>query len=525
MLQDRFPSGAMAPPPPPPPPPRASAHGKPPVKAPPPPGAAKAARDELTPGGGFTQLDLLDALPPKARIDRYGAMMSSDFLACVTVKARAIRSLPVHVMRKGSRGPERADDHPLARVLRRPNALMAWGDLAAWATIRRDCFGTCYCRVLRDWKGVITEIRPVIAPVRISFDRATGTAVYSAGSDWFNDEWTCREDGVLVLKTDVSEDGGRTGKSLAEMAADDIGLSVDLTRFYRAVLENGNHFQGYLETDESLELEDIKAVQRSLDTTKGPENAGKMKIFDRGLKYKAVSAQLEHMDIVEQERWILEKVCRATHVDMHHVHADAGAAATAASGADLDFAKNTVLPEVTAWEEAFQVLIDRAASLGGAPSDYYVKFSMGGLERADMKSRYEAYRIAVYAGILTRSRVCELEDEPWLPGQDKLLQPTAYYVLDDEGVPYAPDPKTFGTSGQSDGVSGIDQKAVADSLRWFADDARDRIAKRAAHDGDSTKTRAYAAEVMRPIARAALMCGIEFDMQAEIDEELGRSAR
>lgn len=481
-------------------------------------------RDELTPGGSYTQLDLLDALPPKARVDRYGAMMSSDFLACETVKARAIRALPVHVMRKGERGPERADDHPFNKILQRPNALMSWGDFVSWGQLRRDVFGTAYGKFYRDAYGRIVELRPVIAPVKISFDKKSGVAVYTGRADFFNEPWECREDDLLILKTDVSEDGGKTGKSIAEMCADDIGLSIDLVRFYRALLDNGNHFQGYLETDKDLTQNDLVAIQNSLKSTQGAENAGKIRIFDRGLKYKAVQANLEHMDIVDQERWVLEKVCRATHVDMHHVHADAGAAASAAQGADLDFAKGTVLPEVTAWEEAFQIALDRAASLGGKPSEYYIKFNMAGLERADIKTRYEAYRIGVYAGILTRSRVCELEDEQWRPGQDRLLQPTAYYVLDEKGNPYVPDAKTIGTSGQSDGVSGIDTKAVNDSLRLFVDDARERIGKRAAADGDTPKTRQFASDVMKPIAYAAHLCGIDLDLEAEISEEIERSA-
>ena len=481
-------------------------------------------RDELTPGGSFTQMDLLDALPQKSRVDKYGAMMSSDFLACETVKARALRSLPVHVMRKGPRGPERADEHPLNNVLQRPNALMSWGDFISWGQLRRDVLGMCYGKVYRDARGRIVEIRPVIAPVNISYDRSTGVAVYSARADYFNDPWTCREDDLLIVKTDVSEDGGKTGKSIAEMCAEDIGLSIDLVRFYRALLDNGNHFQGYLETDQKLDIADIKAVQASLDTTKGTENAGKIRIFDRGLKYKAVAANLEHMDIVQQERWVLEKVCRATHVDMHHVYADSGAAASAAEGADLDFSKGTVLPEVKAWEQAFQVVLDRAVSLGGKPSEYYVKFNMAGLERADIQTRYEAYRIAVYAGILSRARICELEDEQWQPGQDRLLQPTAYYVLDEDGVPYVPEERTIGTSGQSDGVSGIDEKKVNDSLRFVVNDARERIGKRAAADGDTPKTRQFAQDVMRPIAYAANLCGIDLDLETEITEEIERNA-
>lgn len=482
---------------------------------------AEPARNQA--GASYTQLELLDALPASSRIDRYGAMVSSDFVACETVKARALRSLPVHVMRRGERGPEKAADHPLERVLRRPNALVPWGDLVAWALIRQDVMGTCHIRVLRDARGNVRELRPVLGPVTHSFDRATGTAVFEWRRDYFNEPGRCREDDMVVLKTDASEDGGVTGRSIVQTAAEDIGLSVDLTRFYRSLLENGNHFQGYLETDAALGIADVEAVQRSLATTKGAENAGAIRIFDRGLKYREVSAHLEGMDIIDQERFVLEKVCRACHVDMHHVQADGGTTATGATGADLDFAKHTVLPEVKRWEDAFQVILDRAASLGGKPSDYYVKFNMAGLERADIKTRMEAHRIAVYAGMYSRAYACELEEIPWQEGQQRLLQPTAYYVLDEDGAPYAPDARTLGTSGQSDGVSGRDTKAAQDAFRLLADDARDRIARRCAADGDTPKTRAFAREVMRPFALAAQMAGIDFDAAAEIDDEIERS--
>ena len=181
----------------------------------------------------YSPMELLDALPPRTAIDRYGALLSSDFLACETAKARALRSLPVHVMRKGDHGPEKVPDHPLSAVLHRPNALMAWGDLVAWAVLRRDVLGTAYIRVYRDHRGNIRELRPVMAPVALRFDKETGAAVWSAAQDTLNDPWECREDDVIILKTDISEDGGMTGKSIAEKAADDIGLSVDLVRFYR----------------------------------------------------------------------------------------------------------------------------------------------------------------------------------------------------------------------------------------------------------------------------------------------------
>ena len=470
----------------------------------------------------YTPMELLSALPPRTAIDRYGALMSSDFLACETAKARALRSLPVHVMRKGDHGPEKVPDHPLSAVLHRPNALMSWGDLVAWAVLRRDVFGTAYLKVYRDVRGNVREMRPVLAGVSKSFDKETGVVVYSAAADNLNDMWSCREDDLVILKTDVTEDGGMTGKSIAEKAADDIGLSIDLVNFYRSLLENGNHFSGYLETDQKLTKDDREAIRESLDETRGPESAGAIRLFDRGVKYHEVSAKLEGMDLIAQEKWVLQKVCRACHVDMHHVFADEGAAATTAAGADIDFVKNTVLPEVTAFEQALQPVLDRSRSLGGGrDSGYYVKFNLNGLMRGDFTSRMEGYRIGVYAGMFTRQYVAEQEDIPWLEGQDKLLQPTAYYMVDEQGVPYIPAEGTSpGQSGQSDGQSGITERAVGDALAPILADARVRIAKRAERDGDTPKTRDFAHTVIDPVALAAAQLGEFIDIEATIEEAI-----
>lgn len=474
-------------------------------------------------GRSFGPTDLLDELPGQARIDRYGALLASDFMACETVKARAVRSLPVKVLKRNENGRVPADGHELTQVFHRPNALMSWGDLVSWAMIRRDVFGTAYIKAVRHpITGKVTELRPVLGSVAVSFDKAKGLAVYSAGPDDLNDGWTCREDDLVILKTDASEDGGRTGRSIVETAADDIGLSVDLVRFYRSVLENGNHFSGWLEVDDVLTKEDVDAVRQSLKSQAGPGHAGEMKIFDRGLKYNPVELQMKELNLVEQERFVLEKVCRACHVDMHHVYADDKSSATAATGADIDFVKNTVVPEVTAIEQAFQPMLDRAASLGGSDSGYRVKVDVNGLLRGDFKVRMEGYRIGVYSGIFTRAYCATQEDIPWLPGQDKLLQPTAYYILDAQGDVQIPAPETAGTQGQSDGVSGIDEKAVADRLRPVIADAQKRIEKRARADGDCGKTRDFADAVMSPIQMAAAQSGVFLLSGHFIDEAIER---
>lgn len=482
-------------------------------------------KDTLTPmtDGELPYLDLSARHSVRYSIDRFGAWASSDFMACETVKARAIRSLPVHIVKRTETGRVPVDDHPFSRLLLRPNPLMTWGDLMAWAVLRRDTMGTAYIRVQRDAMYKPVALWPVLSHVDVDYDKGTGLVVYHADEDKLNPAWRCREDGVIVIKTDTTKNGVR-GISIAETAAEDIGLSVDLGRFYQSLVSDGQSFQGWLEHPGKLDPTDVDAIRASLHAQNAEDGPGGIRVFDRGLKYHQVALTVSDMNLVEQERFVLEKICRATHVPMHHVQADAGASATAATGADIDFVKNCVLPEITAIEAAFQPALDGSPSIGGKDVGYRVKFDTNGLLRGDFTTRMEGYRIGVYAGIFTRAYCCTQEDIPWLPGQDKLMQPTAYYLLDENGVPYMPAPATEGTSGQSDGVSGIDPKEVGARLRPFVTDAMARIEKRAAADGDTEKTRDFAATVCAPIYEAAALAGEFLDLSADIDTAIETGA-
>lgn len=456
---------------------------------------------------------------PEALNGRHAAMHSSDFLACESVKIRAIRTLPVHIMERRENGRYPADNHPMSKLLHRPNALMSWGELIEWLILRKDVFGTAYARVVRNILRQPTEIRPVLSDVKVSFDKKTGLASYSGGQDKFNEPWVCGEDELIIVKTDISTNGGITGKSIAEISAQDIGLSVDLHNFYEYVLKNGNHMGGWLEHPDKLTTDDVIAIRESLDMQAGMDGAGKTRIYDRGLTYHPVSMQIADMSLVDQERFVLEKVCRACHVDKRHVYAETG---SGSPQDNIDFVSSTVLPEITAIEQAFQPALDGSAYNGFSDSGYRLKFNVNGLLRGDFKTRMEGYRIAIYAGMFTRAYCCSQEDVPWLAGQDKLLQPTAYYMVDDEGNPYIPAEPTAGTSGQSDGVSGIDQKAVGNLIKPFITDALERIEKRAKADGDTQKTRDFAAQVTNPVITAAAMAGEFMNLEEEINQAIER---
>jgi HK97 family phage portal protein len=58
--------------------------------------------------------------------------------------------------------------------------------------------------------------------------------------------------------------------------------------------------------------------------------------------------------------------------------------------------------------------VERAVT-GLLPSTQRAKFNPGGFVRATLRDRYEAHKVAIEAGFLTRNEVRELEDRPPLP--------------------------------------------------------------------------------------------------------------
>ena len=74
------------------------------------------------------------------------------------------------------------------------------------------------------------------------------------------------------------------GRSIINCARDTIGLSIASSQFFARFLANGNHFPGYLSTDQDLTDEDFEALTEQFKGSAGVLSAGELRIFDRGLK-------------------------------------------------------------------------------------------------------------------------------------------------------------------------------------------------------------------------------------------------
>ena len=176
-------------------------------------------------------------------------------------------------------------------------------------------------------------------------------------------------------------------EQLAELAANEVGLSVDLERFYSHILNGEGNFPGWLETDQALKKPEFENVKKQLEDGGGLVNSGKIRIFDHGLKYKSTPQTMVDMSLVQQEQWILQQVCRTLSVPPQEVFDLSNATYSNIEQGALNFANKTLMPECTEIENAFSNVL---WSIG--LKDCYVQFDMNGLFAAATATAWRATR-------------------------------------------------------------------------------------------------------------------------------------
>lgn len=446
------------------------------------------------------------------------AYYSNAFRACLLAKARPLASLPVHVYERRDGVRLEADSgfaKAWSRLLRqRWNPFMTASEGYRWALMTKDTLGNAFMRVRYASDGTPDSIWPMSQRPDVLMG-ADGKPLFSYGGDKFTKPGTylCRE--IIWIKSPVLDKDGMYGVSLAELGAAELGLSIDLDDFYHNLLKDGTHSPGWIETDAKLSPQDFDTLQQRMRGGSGIDKAGTIKVLDSGLKYHSTSMSMVDMNLVEQERWILQQTCRTLSVPPQEVFDLSNATYSNIEQGAMNFANKTLVPECNEVERALScVLWD--AGLDGC----YVQFDMNGLLRGSYKERMEGYRIGINAGFYSPNDVRAKEDERPYEGGSVYFRSSAYLPVDPEtGEELAPRGQASFPGAQGEGSeSPKPQTSDGQALAVIRRDMLARIKGRISESGDTPKTRDFAQRVLAPLADAYEVDGIEYDLQSDIEE-------
>ena len=213
--------------------------------------------------------------------------------------------------------------------------------------------------------------------------------------------------------------GALKGISPLDELKQTFGSAVALEEFAARFFSGGSNVGGVIEMPAALSKDQASQLKEIFeDGHKGNRKAHKVAVLGGGGKFVRTGVSPSESQALESRRFMVEEIARVFRVPLHMLQVAAPGVQSYASNEEnaIQFASYTLRPIVKKIEDAYSRLI-----VGGG----FLKLNMDALLRGDLKSRYEAYSVAMQGGFTNINMIQRLEDQPSVPGGDAFRVPLA----------------------------------------------------------------------------------------------------
>lgn len=208
---------------------------------------------------------------------------------------------------------------------------------------------------------------------------------------------------------------GITGYSVAQIAAESIGLSLAQQRYASTFYGNGASLNGILVTPEKLNDESLKRIRESWESVhRGAVRAHKTAILEQGLDWKQTSVNPKDAQFLEGRSFSIEEVARWFRIPPHKIQHLARSTFTNIESQNLEYVTDTLMAWFVRWEQETDRKLITNRNL------FFSKHNANSLMRGDSIARSNFYRNQFNLGALSPNDIRELEDmNPIGPEGDK----------------------------------------------------------------------------------------------------------
>lgn len=373
----------------------------------------------FTPGSWLTSSNGFSPIS----VDEEAVMGIPAFSRGVTMIAKTISSLPIHLFYKDSNGNlEKVDNHPYLSLIKDyPNPYMTGETLRQTAQNHLLVYGNCYIKIARNNAGRPAELY-LIHPnnIQLEIDSNTGNPVYKHNSS--TGQKTYHHNQIIHIKG--SSFDGLAGANPLRRYGRTFGIILAAETYGLKVFENGaatNYFITIPESYELLNEEQLSELSRSWASNySGINNAGKVGVLPPGLDVKSFKVSADELQLLQTRQFHIAEIARILNIQAHLVGDMSNATFSNIEHQSIEYLQHTINPWLVAWEQTLNNYL-----LGPSMSGYFFQFNRDAVLRTDTKSRYEAHSIALNNGILSIDEVRAIENLNPLPnglGADHHIQ-------------------------------------------------------------------------------------------------------
>jgi HK97 family phage portal protein len=366
-------------------------------------------------------LELLGINVDEIDVSGKNALKEATVFACIRILAEAVAKLPIKIY-KDTNGIKKATDHYLYNILKlRPNPYMSSEAFFKCMETQRNIYGNSYANIEFDDKGKVKAIWPIDASkVEIFLDDKE--LFDSSNRMWYvvnvgNEKVKLKPDEILHFKGMTFD--GITGitpitylKSLIQNASSGTDY---INKFY----QNGMQTKGIIQYVGDLDKKAEETFRAKFEQmSNGLKNAHRVSLLPLGYQFQPISLSMADAQFLENNELTIRQIAAVFGIKMHQLNDLDRATHTNIEEQQRQFYVDTLMANLTMYEQemTYKLLLNSELSEG-----YYCKFNVDALTRADIKTRYEAYRVAIQGGILTPNEVRAMEERAAEDGGDQLL--------------------------------------------------------------------------------------------------------
>jgi HK97 family phage portal protein len=348
-------------------------------------------------------------------------------LAAIWGIAGNISTLPMVVYRGDGTSREKARDSSQWELLHEtPNDEVSPVDFYHDVAVGPEANGNSYLLKVKSTaradRRVVGLISIPPATVEVKRDRGTNQKIFEIQTGGGIERASIAD--VLHVRGPTLGDPLR-GLSPIEIARNSLGTGLALERFEGKVFKNlpvlggGLVVPGNLKRDKALE-----ALRLFEQTHAGAENAGRPAILSGGTTWQQMGISLRDVQFIEAHAFTVEQVARMfTYPAWALDHSEQLETQASPEARAMFLVTFSLFKRIRRVESAFASDRDLFPRENVSEEErLFPEFLLDGFLRADIRSRYEAYRAARQAGWLTANEIRELENRAPHADGDQLQQ-------------------------------------------------------------------------------------------------------
>lgn len=361
---------------------------------------------------------IFGAFPTIARIavTPANAMKSAAVRRAVQAIAEPLGQLPIHVYKREENSRERDRDHPVAKVLRDPNAWTSSADFRE--QLQRDALlhGNGYAYIVREGETPVELLRLDPAAVTVEVDEASGEPSYKVQSGAEQKVYAFRD--VFHIKAPSLD--GYVGESVVRQCAEAISMTMVLEEHGIRLFANGARPSGVIQIPGPMGEEALTKMKAGWKAShEGAENSGKTAVLWNGATFNALTFNSVDAQFLELRRYAVDEIARAFGVPPHLLFEMGRATWGNAEELGANFVTFTLMRWLKAWEGEIRLKLFEAEER----ENFYAEFLVDDLLKADIAARATAYSQLVSARVLNPNEVRARENLPPYAGGEEFINP------------------------------------------------------------------------------------------------------